>query len=125
MTWRQLSPAFAAAGPEDPAAPVRDDARPTDQAAEWGRFFPMLVLGATGLLWVALADDLARKDVPGAQVLFFAALLLTYLPLALGALAPGASRRERIASLAALALLLSLVKVLMQPTSFTFNDEFM
>ncbi|HJX20503.1 MAG TPA: hypothetical protein VJ454_05885, partial [Steroidobacteraceae bacterium] len=88
-------------------------------------FFPLLVVGAAGVLLVALADGLARDSVPGAQLLFFAGLLVTYVPLALRALAPGASRRERIALLAALAVLLSLVKVLMQPAALTYYDELM
>jgi hypothetical protein len=95
------------------------------KAGEWGLFFPLLVVGALGVLLVAVADGLARDSVPGAQILFFAGLLLTYVPLVLRALVPGASRRERIALLAALAVLLSLVKVLMQPTALIYYDELM
>jgi hypothetical protein len=82
------------------------------------------VLAAAGLALVAVADDQARGAAPAAQPLFWAGLLVVYLPLALLALAPGASRRERIAALCALTALLSLVKVLQQGGALAFYDEF-
>jgi hypothetical protein len=91
----------------------------------WGWLFPLLVVGATGTLAVAVADGLARSSDPRARLVFYAGLVLTYVPLALRAVSPGASRRERIALLAALGLLLSLVKVLMQPAALIYFDELM
>jgi flagellar biogenesis protein FliO len=83
----------------------------------------LLVVSAAGLLVVALADNRARAEVPGAQAQFWVGLLAAYLPLALLALAPGVSRRERIAAILSLTVLLSLVKVLQQPGALTFYDE--
>ncbi|MBO0685956.1 MAG: hypothetical protein J2P45_22650, partial [Candidatus Dormibacteraeota bacterium] len=70
------------------------------------------------------ADERARASAVGAVPLFWVGLLLAYLPMAVRAVAPGAWRRERIALLAALAVLLSLVKVLEQPAGLSFFDEF-
>lgn len=125
LTGRHLQPALPAPAPAQQNTGIRADALTTEKAAEWGLFFPLLVVGAAGVLLIAVADDLARDSVPGAQLLFFAGLLVTYVPLALRAVVPGASRRERIALLAALAVLLSLVKVLMQPAALTYYDELM
>src|SRR5712691_8663863 len=91
-----------------------------------GRRRPLPVfflLGAAGLALVALADDRARAGAPEAQALFWAGLLAAYLPLALLALAPGTTRRERIAVLCVLTLLLSLVKAFQQGSGLTFYDE--
>jgi hypothetical protein len=87
------------------------------------RLLTVLVASAAGLLLVALADNRARASVAGAQPLFWAGLLAAYLPLALLALAPGVSRRERVGALVSLTVLLSLVKVLQQPGALTFYDE--
>jgi hypothetical protein len=86
-----------------------------------GVFF---VVAAAGLVLVAMGDDQARGSAPMAQPLFWAGLLVVYLPPALLALAPGASRRERIAALCVLTVLLSLVKVLQQGGALAFYDEF-
>jgi hypothetical protein len=91
---------------------------------DWGWLFPLLVAAAAGLFILALADDRARSSAPGAEILFWAGLLLAYLPLALRSVAPRASRRERVALLCGLALALSLVKVLLQPDAPIFFDEF-
>jgi hypothetical protein len=82
------------------------------------------VLASAGLVLVALGDDRARAGTPVGGALFWAGLLVAYLPLALLALAPGTTRRERVAILCVLTLLLSLVKVLQQGGGLTFYDEF-
>ena len=89
------------------------------------RLPPLLVVGGTGLMLVAIADDRARGgSPPEAQILFWGGLLYAYLPLALLALAPRTGRRERLLAVCALTVLLSLVKVLQQPNALTFYDEF-
>lgn len=93
----------------------------TRSARPLGVYF---VLAAAGLLLVSVADDQARGAAPAAQPLFWAGLLVVYVPLALLALAPGTSRRERIAALCALTVLLSVVKVLQQGGALAFYDEF-
>jgi hypothetical protein len=96
----------------------------TQRPIEWGWLFPVLVVSATGVLVLALGDNRARTSSSGAQLLYWTGLLLIFVPPALRALAPSAERAERVALLSALALLLSLVKVLEQPTQLSFFDEF-
>jgi hypothetical protein len=88
-----------------------------------GLFFPLFLVGAVGLLVLALADHLARDSSPEAEPLFWIGLLFAFVPLAVRAVGPATSRRERIACLCGLVLLLSLVKPLAQPDQLTFFDE--
>lgn len=90
----------------------------------WGWFFPLFLVAAAGVLILALADERARASAPGVLPLFWGGLLLAYLPMAVRTLAPGAWRRERIALLVALTVVLSLVKLLEQPAGLSFFDEF-
>src|SRR5207237_127383 len=72
LTGRHLQPALPARTPAHQGTGTRANAQIAEKAAEWGMFFPLLVVGAAGVLLVALADGLARDSVPGAQLLFFA-----------------------------------------------------
>lgn len=93
--------------------------------ARWGWFFPLFVASSAGICVVAVAYAMARTGAPGAQPLFWAGLVAILLPLGLRAVGPSTSRVERIASLVALALLLTSVKVLQSPGGLTFYDEFL
>lgn len=104
------------------AAPSRSD---TLAMARWGWFLPLFVAGSAGICVIAAADAMARRGAPGAQPLFWAGLVVVMLPLGLRALAPSTPRLERVASLVALALLLTCVKVLQSPGGLTLYDEFL
>ena len=90
----------------------------------WGWLPTLSLAGALGLLLVALADNEARRAGSSADLLFWAGLLLQFVPVALRLGAAHVSRRERIGLLAMLGLGLYLVKIMHSPLFFTFHDEF-
>ncbi|MEP7190745.1 MAG: hypothetical protein ABI901_16260, partial [Roseiflexaceae bacterium] len=96
----------------------------TDTAAtSWGRLPALSLLSALGLLLVALANNGARVGAAWSDVLFWAGLLLLFVPAAVRLIAPEAERSERIALVALVGMGLYLVKLLHSPLSFTFSDE--
>lgn len=89
-------------------------------------WFPALSLvGAVGLLFVAVADTGARVAAGWAAGLFWVGLLLLFCPVALHLFALQAARYERLGLVALLGSGLYLVKVLHSPTEFTFADEYL
>jgi hypothetical protein len=72
---------------------------------------------------MALANNGARAGLAAAGLLFWAGLLLLFVPTALRLLAPDIARHERIGLVMLLGIGLYLVKVLHSPLSFTFSDE--
>lgn len=89
-------------------------------------WLPLLTLiGALGLLLVAFADTTARNGTAWAKLLFWAGILLVFVPIAARLISPCVSRRERIGLVAMLGLGLYLVKLLHSPLDFTFYDEFL
>src|SRR4029079_9415965 len=91
--------------------------------AGWGWLATPSVVGACGLLVMALANNGARAGLAAAGLLFWAGLLLLFVPIALRLLALDIARHERIGLVMLLGIGLYLVKVLHSPLSFTFSDE--
>jgi hypothetical protein len=104
-----------------PARPLINPLAET--AASWGRLPALSVLSALGLLLVALANNGARAGAAWSDVLFWAGLLLLFVPAAARLIAPAAARPERIGLVALLGMGLYMVKLLHSPLSFTFSDE--
>lgn len=92
-------------------------------AASWGWIPELAVVCASAVFVVALATPGAYAGAGWAEPLFWAGLLLIYVPAALrlGSAAP--SRFERIGILVLMVAALYLIKLVHSPTSFTFADE--
>jgi hypothetical protein len=82
--------------------------------------------GAIGLGAIAGAYALNREGTPGssASLLFWSGLLIILAPVAAHLLGTAATRTDRIALLVYAAAASYAVKVLHDPSSFTFSDEF-
>ncbi|MFL5804820.1 MAG: hypothetical protein ACJ8CR_24135 [Roseiflexaceae bacterium] len=100
-------------------------ARPRLRPGDWGWLPALSLLGACGVLLVALAHTSARYDVPWAQPLYWLALVVLFTPLATRLIMPGISRQEAIGLVVFLGLAISFVKLLQSPLMFTFFDEFL
>jgi hypothetical protein len=101
-----------------------DQAAATVVAHSWGWLPALSLVSAVGLSLVSLADIGARNESAWAEVLFWAGLLVLYVPIA-GRLAwPNITRRESIGLVLMLGLALYLVKILHSPLAFTQHDEF-
>jgi len=111
----------AAVGASAQPAPVRPLA--ATSAAGWGRLPALSLLSAFALLLIAIANNRARAGADWSDVLFWAGLLLLFVPLATRLVAPVPERSERIGLVALLGMGLYLVKLLHSPLSFTFSDE--
>ncbi len=95
----------------------------TVQAFSWG-WLPLLSLtSAVGILFVAVADTLARSAAGQYELLFWAGLLLMIVPIAARLVSSQPVRQERIGLIIVLGLGFYLVKVLHSPYGFTFSDE--
>lgn len=108
-----------------PALPRRAS-RVEDAVAErgWGWLPALSLVGALGLLLVALADTGARYSTTWAEPLFWMGLLVLFAPIAVRLASSEAARSERIGLVVALGLGLYLVKILHSPLAFTQHDEF-
>ncbi len=106
-----------------PARPLIDPLVAAPLASSWGWLPALSLLSAFGLLLVALANNGARAGAAWSDVLFWAGLLLLFVPAAVRLIAPAAERPERIALVLLLGIGLYLVKLLHSPLSFTFSDE--
>jgi hypothetical protein len=88
-------------------------------------WLPLLaVVGALGLLLVAIAFNGSRAGAGWAEVLFWAGLLVLYAPIALRVVSAAPTRAERVGLIVFLGLALYLVKVMQNPVGFTYPDEF-
>jgi hypothetical protein len=92
-------------------------------AGPWGRLGELTLAAALGLLLVAVADTLARRDSQYASVLLWLGVVVIFAPAAFRLMSDAPIRRERLALAAVLGLALYLVKVCHSPTAFTFHDE--
>ncbi|HEY7778962.1 MAG TPA: hypothetical protein VIC85_02000 [Ktedonobacterales bacterium] len=92
---------------------------------QWGWFPWLSLIGAGGLLVLALADAAGRADAAWADALFWTGLLIVVAPLAFRLLLPSPARGERVALLVLLGILLYAVRYLQYPLGFAFNDEFL
>lgn len=103
-------------------------ARPADAISMEGLgHAPILaVTTAVGLLIVAVADTLARAALAGAATLiFWAGLLVMFVPIAARLIGTGASRTERVGLLVLAGVGFYLVKVFQSPLQFSYFDEFL
>ncbi len=90
----------------------------------WGWLPVLSVTGAVGVLLVAIAAEAGRVSSQWADPLFWLGLLVLFVPVVVRIISPKPTRRERVALIVMLNSLLSLFRVLEQPLSFAFNDEF-
>jgi hypothetical protein len=114
-----MSPSNGATEPSDRVGRVRRERT----ADPWGWLPTLSLTCALGLLLVALADSDARGARGSAALLFWAGLLVLFVPVALRLGSSRVVRCERIELVALLALGLYVVKVLHSPLFFTFHDE--
>jgi hypothetical protein len=105
------------------ASPSRDSARLPDPDLAWGWWPALAVVIAAGLWLVALGMGASRDSAPGAEALYWIGIVLIFVPAAVRAVSPQASRRERLGLVLAVALALNVVKLLHSPLMFTFYDE--
>jgi hypothetical protein len=79
-----------------------------------------------GLVSVAAGDAASRHgwSYSSSSVLFWAGLLLIFVPTAVRILLPGTDQNERLTLVVALGIALYLVKVIASPDAFTFSDEY-
>jgi hypothetical protein len=78
-----------------------------------------------GLLAVAVADTIARDGSRWAEPLFWAGMLVAWVPPVVRLLGGQARRSERIALLVLLGMALYVVKILYSPRYFSGHDEFL
>ncbi len=104
-------------------ARTRGQAIPAVKPAGWGWLPALSLVGACGLLLVAVADALSRSGADWAEPLFWAGLVTLVGPFTIRLASAGAARRERIGLVVVLGLMLYLVKIMHSPFGFTFNDE--
>ncbi len=105
------------------ASPSRDSARLPDPDLAWGWWPALAVVIAAGLWLVALGMGASRDSAPGAEALYWIGIVLIFVPAAVRAVSPQASRRERLGLVLAVALALNVVKLLHSPLMFTLYDE--
>lgn len=112
---------------EIPARSAIAPQRRAPEAAEpeaWGWLPALSVVGAGGVMLLAIADTAARNSLPWASILFWAGLLVLIMPIALRLISIEPSRRERIGLVTVVGMGLYLLKVLQYPLTFTYHDEF-
>jgi hypothetical protein len=90
----------------------------------WGWMPAISLVSACGLVGIAVADTRSLQLSNWADPLFWMGLVTTILPSAIRLLSRDASRRERIALVVLLGLMLYLIKVMHSPYGFNFSDEY-
>ncbi len=91
----------------------------------WGWLGVLCLVGALGLVLVALAMAGAHASASWAELAYWGGLCVLFAPISARLFARRASRRERIGLLVALELGLYLIKLLHSPWFFTSVDELM
>ncbi|MEP6664836.1 MAG: DUF6541 family protein [Nocardioidaceae bacterium] len=104
------------------ADPSPSEKRP--RLGDWGWSPQLAVVAALALFAVSLADRQAQLSQPGGYAIFWAGVLLIFVPITSRLCMSGLTRRETAILLTVLALSLYVVKVLHSPFYFTFPDEF-
>jgi hypothetical protein len=92
--------------------------------SDWGWLPQLTLANAVGLLILSLADIGGRASAQWADLLFWIGLLVAFAPVAVRILSGKASRRESIALLLVLTVMLYLQRILQYPLGFAYNDEF-
>lgn len=123
---RSYAPARAAARmtPASVTAPNRPERE------SWGWFPALALVSAFGLLLVATAYTCSRFDgrwlsAGQALIVWWAGLIVIFLPIAARLLSSDPSRRERLATVVTLGIQFFLVEVLSSPRQFVDYDELM
>jgi hypothetical protein len=93
------------------------------QAQRWGWLPALSLVGAVGLLLVAVADTLSRSGQGQYESVFWLGLLVLTVPIAARLASSEPSRRERLGLVVVLGLGLYVIKVMHSPYGFTFSDE--
>lgn len=94
-------------------------------STRWGWLPALSLTSAVGLVVAAVAFTGARSDQPWSTALFWASLLLIFVPAAFRLSLSSITRDERIGLVVVVGLALYGVKVLHSPLHFTFHDEFL
>jgi hypothetical protein len=92
---------------------------------QWGWLPALTIVYALALLLVAAGYTAARGSHDIAPTLYWAGLLLIFVPTAARLCGVSATRQERIGLVIVAGLALYMVKVLHSPLDFTFHDEFL
>lgn len=99
---------------------VRSPAR-----TSWSWIALLFLTGAIGVFGMVAGNALSRMGEPGAAPLFWAGLLLIIVPAAVRLLSGAPTRLERATLVAGIGLLLYLTKVLHDPFTFMYADEWL
>jgi len=89
----------------------------------WGLLPAMSLVGAAGLLLIAIAYRGVWKSAEWNATLRWIGLLVLFAPIATRLISPRATRQERLGLLMVLGLGLYLAKVMYSPLEFKFSDE--
>ncbi len=92
-------------------------------AEAWGWLPALSVVGAGGLVLVALAYNASWQSLPWSTIGQWIGLLTIFVPTAARLSGTQANRRERIGLVLLLALLLYVARVMYSPLEFKFSDE--
>lgn len=107
-----------------PETPTLSRTRGAVNILAWGSFPQIVLLGACGVLTVALANFAAVQGASHADLLFWLGLALIFIPFAVRLISAAPTRGERLALVLSMGLALYSVKLLHSPVAFTFPDEF-
>lgn len=102
---------------------MRTDSAVASGTVGWGRLPFVALISASGLLLVAIGYTAGRSVAYWADPVYWAGILMIFIPIALRLLSARASRQERLGLVCIIGLELYLVKVLNSPSSFTYHDE--
>ncbi len=105
-----------------PLGPTQDT---INRSLQTGWLSLLTLLCALALLITAYAFTDARNGGSGINTLFLPALLLMFAPIAVRLLLPTTPRVERVYLLCVIGVACYLVKVIANPTYFSFYDEFL
>jgi hypothetical protein len=98
---------------------------PPSAATGWGRLPFFTLVAGEALVVVAAANALSRSGHGGGIALFWLASLSLVALATFRLTSPVAARRERVGILIVVGMTLYLVKVLKDPFTFTYSDEFL
>lgn len=113
------------------SAVLRPVVRPVERATaavragNWGWLPVLSVVGAVGVLLLALAHTGARYNALWAQPLYWLALVVVVVPISTRLLMPNLARQERIGLVMFMGAAVYFAKLLHSPIGFTFFDEFL
>jgi O-antigen/teichoic acid export membrane protein len=111
-----------------PGAPAlaQDESATRSGWADRNLLGPLLLVMAVGVLVMAVAANSGRLGDTGvgAQLVWYAGLVLVFLPAALRILARATPHLERIVAVVSLAMVLQVSRLVLNPTMFVFHDEF-